>query len=145
MFRKHNGQLMTTPPATVELDGFVRKFAALSREEWDSIGFNEAVPVRREPFTAYETRWVTGDDLICREEVVSQTLDEAARDASLAAELRTRRNLGLTATDWTQLQDAGLDAQAMVLWQSYRQALRDVPQQPGFPVSVDWPDQPSAE
>jgi len=26
---------------------------------------------------------------------------------------------------------------------TYRQALRDVPQQEGFPNEIDWPDEPS--
>jgi hypothetical protein len=28
------------------------------------------------------------------------------------------------------------------VWRDYRQALRDVPQQPGFPLDIDWPDLP---
>ncbi|MEX3929804.1 phage tail assembly chaperone [Paraburkholderia sp. BR10936] len=27
-------------------------------------------------------------------------------------------------------------------WKAYRQALRDVPQQPGFPFEIDWPQAP---
>ncbi|MGF6986558.1 hypothetical protein QFZ99_006099 [Paraburkholderia atlantica] len=27
-------------------------------------------------------------------------------------------------------------------WRTYRQALRDIPQQDGFPFSVEWPDRP---
>ncbi|MGF6877356.1 tail fiber assembly protein [Paraburkholderia sp. MM5477-R1] len=27
-------------------------------------------------------------------------------------------------------------------WHDYRQALRDVPQQPGFPLDIDWPERP---
>ena len=28
------------------------------------------------------------------------------------------------------------------IWRAYRQALRDVPQQPGFPLDIDWPELP---
>lgn len=28
------------------------------------------------------------------------------------------------------------------VWQAYRQALRDVPQQAGFPMDIDWPEYP---
>jgi hypothetical protein len=39
-------------------------------------------------------------------------------------QLRLWRNNELTATDWTQLQDAPVDQTA---WAEYRQALRDLP------------------
>lgn len=38
---------------------------------------------------------------------------------------------------------ASLTAQQQAELQAYRQALLDVPQQPGFPGSVDWPQQPT--
>jgi hypothetical protein len=45
----------------------------------------------------------------------------------------------LTDSDWTQVADAPVDKNA---WAVYRQALREVPQQPGFPFSVVWPEAP---
>ena len=56
-----------------------------------------------------------------------------------ADEIRDKRNQLLSASDWTQVADAPVDQSA---WAAYRQALRDVPQQVGFPSSVIWPDQP---
>ncbi|WP_412841983.1 phage tail assembly chaperone, partial [Cereibacter johrii] len=29
-------------------------------------------------------------------------------------------------------------------WTAYRQALRDVPEQPGFPAEIAWPEPPAA-
>lgn len=58
------------------------------------------------------------------------------------AELRRKRDAMLAACDWTQSDDSPLDAQAKTVWASYRTALRDVPQQSGFPDSVNWPTQP---
>jgi hypothetical protein len=52
---------------------------------------------------------------------------------------RRKRNRLLSSSDWTQLTDAPVDKAA---WASYRQALRDVPQQTGFPQDVDWPVKP---
>ncbi len=60
--------------------------------------------------------------------------------AVLAAQLRAQRNALLSASDWTQLNDAPVDRAA---WAVYRQALRDVPQQAGFPTVIDWPVAPS--
>jgi len=56
-----------------------------------------------------------------------------------ANEARTQRDALLAETDWTQVADAPVDAQA---YADYRQALRDVPQQSGFPGDIDWPEAP---
>jgi hypothetical protein len=56
------------------------------------------------------------------------------------AEIRATRNAKLAACDWTQLPDAPVDAAA---WADYRQALRDVTAQPGFPDAVIWPAAPA--
>lgn len=142
---KYNNQFKMTPPATIEHEGFVRKFSELTREQWDEAGYNEAFPIDREPFTTYETQWIKGDDLIYREEVISTAEDVQARQAHESIQLRNERDRRLTATDWTQLKDTGLDDADLVLWQSYRQALRDVPQQDGFPDAVIWPEEPEKE
>ena len=59
----------------------------------------------------------------------------------LAAELRLDRYYRLLESDWTQLPDVSVSAPAV--WTKYRQALRDVPQQPGFPHDVKWPKAPA--
>ena len=61
-------------------------------------------------------------------------------EALLASEARSIRNQLLTASDWTQVADAPVDQAA---WATYRQALRDVPSQPSFPATIDWPVAPS--
>ena len=62
-----------------------------------------------------------------------------ANAAQQAAAVRADRNARLAATDWTQIADSTADKLA---WAAYRQALRDVPSQNGFPQSVTWPEQP---
>jgi len=61
---------------------------------------------------------------------------------TLAAEVRERRDELLRDCDWTQLPDTAITDDQATAWASYRQALRDVPQQDGFPASVDWPERP---
>ena len=56
-----------------------------------------------------------------------------------AAAVRAQRNRLLSEYDWTQLADAQVDKQA---WAIYRQALRDVPSQDGFPDTIVWPEKP---
>lgn len=57
----------------------------------------------------------------------------------LGAETRTERNRLLSESDWTQISDATVDKAA---WATYRQALRDLPQQAGFPTTINWPVKP---
>ena len=72
--------------------------------------------------------------------VVDKTDEEIqAESLSKAEEVRTERNQKLTDSDWTQLADAPVDKTA---WATYRQALRGIPIQSGFPFSVVWPDVP---
>ena len=65
-----------------------------------------------------------------------QAAYEAGKDADQAAAIRTQRDSKLSSTDWTQVADAPVDKAA---WATYRQALRDVPTQTGFPWEVTWP------
>lgn len=145
MFRYNNGQFKLAPPATLVVDGFTRKFAELTREQWDALGYNEAVQIQRKPYTIYQTRWEKGADLMYREEVVSQTTDTVAQSQAAADAIRAERDRLLAGSDWTQLADSSLEGSSMVIWQSYRQALRDVPQQVSFPEAVEWPEKPAYE
>ena len=75
--------------------------------------------------------------------------EETARDAEEAAwasgqaerdleDLREKRNQLLVETDYFGFSDVTMtDAMA-----AYRQALRDVPQQAGFPSTITWPTKP---
>jgi hypothetical protein len=65
--------------------------------------------------------------------------EAAARQAEAAGGVRATRDMKLKASDWTQMPDAPVDKQA---WATYRQALRDVPAQAGFPFDVSWPVAP---
>lgn len=64
----------------------------------------------------------------------------AERTSAKESEVRQQRNALLSDSDWTQLPDApGIPA----MWAPYRQQLRDVTSQPGFPWDVIWPVIPS--
>ena len=53
--------------------------------------------------------------------------------------VRGKRNQLLSDSDWTQVLDAPVNKEA---WAEYRQALRDLPDQAGFPFDVVYPDAP---
>jgi hypothetical protein len=61
------------------------------------------------------------------------------RTEAKATEVRQQRNELLSACDWTQLPDSPADHEA---WATYRQELRDVTSQAGFPWDVVWPEAP---
>lgn len=50
-----------------------------------------------------------------------------------ARAMRNRRNGLLNRTDWTQTADCPLPEDEVQAWADYRQALRDFPNQEGFP------------
>lgn len=66
-------------------------------------------------------------------------LFDDATDEQKWEQLRAWRNRELTATDWTQLDDANVDKAA---WAEYRQTLRDLPQNFDDPNAVQLPDAP---
>lgn len=73
-------------------------------------------------------------------EVVDKTQQELDLETDQQAQsVRSQRNQLLSECDWTQLSDSPADKE---LWANYRQSLRDITQQEGFPWSVKWPDTP---
>ncbi|CUH67961.1 hypothetical protein TG4357_03308 [Thalassovita gelatinovora] len=58
---------------------------------------------------------------------------------AMARNARAGRDRLLAACDWTQLPDAQCDSSA---WAAYRQALRDLTDQAGFPHQINWPAKP---
>lgn len=51
--------------------------------------------------------------------------------------VRQKRDALLLASDYTQLPD--VDGVDKILWKEYRQKLRDISLQVGFPLQIDWP------
>lgn len=65
---------------------------------------------------------------------------EAREVAEAWARLRAKRNTLLDRTDGTQAPDSPADTAA---WKTYRQALRDLPQNTADPRDVHWPEPPA--
>ena len=63
-------------------------------------------------------------------------------DDERAKSVRQSRNQKLAETDWTQGKD--IADEVSTAWATYRQALRDIPAQSGFPWTVVYPTQPEA-
>jgi hypothetical protein len=84
---------------------------------------------------SYVQTWVVTD---------ASTAEIQQRTDAQAEQVRVERNERLAACDWTQLTDSPLSAEAKAAWAFYRENLRMVPEQPGFPWNVQWPPTPSA-
>jgi len=54
-----------------------------------------------------------------------------------------KRQRLLYASDWTQLPNGPLTTAQQAAWATYRQELRDIPQQSGYPFNVVWPVAPT--
>ena len=61
------------------------------------------------------------------------------------AEARRERLLRLIESDWTQAPDAPVTENERARWREYRQRLRDIPDQPGFPDDIVWPEEPGKD
>jgi hypothetical protein len=100
-------------------------------------------PETLQPFTS-ESEVLAFVDVIAKNPNVwivklSDEEKEAIAYESKANEVRAERDQLLVASDWTQVLDAPVNQEA---WAEYRQALRDVPQQDGFPWDVEFPAKP---
>jgi hypothetical protein len=88
----------------------------------------------------YEIQILQQVDGSWAEEIVKIEISDEqyqANIANCAQNVRADRDRMLASCDWTQLADAS--APNKEAWATFRQALRDVPLQEGFPFNVQWP------
>jgi hypothetical protein len=96
------------------------------------------------------TKYILGPVFVDGETTAAQqeAAYKAQKDAEFAASARSQRDTLLKETDWVvskaveQNAQDNLGIQIPVVWLNYRQALRDVPQQIGFPTTITWPVKP---
>jgi hypothetical protein len=88
------------------------------------------------------TKYILGPVFVDTEDATAaenEAAYKAMKDAEQAASVRADRTKRLADSDWTQLSDAPVTGTA---WATYRQALRDITSQAGFPWTITWPDAP---
>jgi len=71
-----------------------------------------------------------------------ETAYKATKDAEQAKSVRQSRDDKLKETDWIVIKNLESNANIPGVWEVYRQALRDVPNQSGFPWTITWPVEP---
>ena len=67
---------------------------------------------------------------------------KALKDTEQAKSVRTSRDTLLTECDWVAIRAFETGSSVSAEWATYRQALRDVPAQAGFPWTITYPDKP---
>ena len=117
----------------------------LNNDSLKSLGW---LPVRLEEGSLDE-KFVGSTFTIGENEVVETkqwrkyTVEEKQEiEVQKAKQVRSERDQKLRDSDWTQGKD--ISDSISSVWSVYRQALRDIPQQSGFPVNVTWPTAPSS-
>jgi len=75
---------------------------------------------------------------------ISEMDDEtkAAKDAEAAKAVRADRDRRLAECDWVVIKNLELNQNIPGVWEVYRQGLRDLPAQAGFPHDITWPSKP---
>ena len=98
----------------------------------------------------FYTRWVhtpadSPDNVAPKDAVVGGIaiyLTDAEYDTVLAASARQKRDRLIAATDYLVTPDYPIESDRLAKVKIYRQALRDIPEQSGFPRTITWPDKP---
>lgn len=100
-------------------------------------------PVQADTPTLVDGKWIRAWS------IVDKTAEELAQFyANKAVEIRSARDILLAQSDWVTVKAVeenakdGLGIQIPMVWLDYRQALRDLPLQDGFPQTVNWPTSP---
>lgn len=73
---------------------------------------------------------------------INEEFDTKPNEDWIKIQALGKRQALLIDSDWTQLPDVAVDKAA---WAAYRQHLRDIPSQAGFPITIDWGTAPNSE
>jgi hypothetical protein len=71
-----------------------------------------------------------------------ETAYKAQKDAEQAKSVRVSRDAKLAECDWRVIKATETSTALPTEWATYRQSLRDVTSQSGFPWTITWPDAP---
>jgi hypothetical protein len=124
-------------PATGPTQEFLSENSAMEVKVWEpfepSIEKLETVTPYIKDGKVYTCVKIPKTEVELQEDLMQMRLNKET-------EIRNQRTQLLRDSDWTQTKDSP-DA-VDVLWQPYRQLLRDITMQEGFPFNVVWPIAP---
>ena len=84
----------------------------------------------------------TDDEGVTHTKADQEAAYQADLDAKAAASVRSTRDAKIAETDWMVIKSAETGIALAAEWATYRQALRDITEQEGFPNAVTWPAEP---
>jgi len=84
----------------------------------------------------------TDDEGVTHTKAEQEAAYQADLDAKAAESVRTQRDAELAKSDWMVIRSAETGAALPTEWATYRQALRDITDQTGFPNEINWPVEP---
>ena len=90
-------------------------------------------------------KWSIGPVFADNEEATAaeqQAAYIARIDGDQATAVRADRDQRLAECDWMVVKAYETNSNVPAVWEIYRQALRDIPAQAGFPWDVTWPEKP---
>ena len=96
-----------------------------------------------EKYVARDMFQDTTEDGVTTTKAEHELTYQAGLDAARAIQERSKRDALLASSDWTQMNDSPLGNEAKTAWSTYRQQLRELPQQSEqWPNDITWPTQP---
>ena len=104
--------------------------------ETDAVENIECLATVKRPYST------ANEEIAKREAYGEVTVDVVPDPPMTAEEARAKRSALLSETDWTQTLDAPISAECREAFRVYRQALRDITEQAGFPETIEWPAMP---
>ena len=119
----------------------------VTRAWFESVGY---ICMESDTEPEFYTRWVhtpadSPDNVGDKSEEIGSiaiVLTDAEYDTVLAASARQKRDRLIATTDYLVTPDYPIESDRLAKVKIYRQALRDIPEQAGFPRSITWPEKP---
>ena len=116
----------------------------VSRASAESAGY---ICMESDTEPEFYTRWVhtqadSPDNVGDKYGSIAIYLTDAEYDTVLATSARQKRDRLIAATDYLVTPDYPIESDRLAKVKIYRQALRDIPEQSGFPRTITWPEKP---
>ena len=94
------------------------------------------------PYTTSEDDTGLGKEIWDNRDNLDIAEYEGLSDEILANQIRAQRDSLLKQTDYLMMSDYPISDDRLAKIKIYRQALRDISEQSGFPRSITWPEKP---
>ena len=136
----------------MKVNGSISPSPLLFEHRFDGMAemrFRENISKNDDGSFTYDEYLLSMQDRAGLEKIVQDNMEvwlayaKAQEAEQLAANARTQRDKLLSDTDWMQADDAPLSSEDKESVRKYRQGLRDITAQSGFPQEIKWPDKPS--